>query len=161
MLRIPKLAKVRYRVANWVKYSQRKRRLKTMLSRGKSEFLTRERHEALMRDYHERAAAALMKVDRVFGRASKVTVSEPFLDFKVAKEIANDFKRVKGLRVCGFGVGYGQLQFFLKLMGAKTKGVELNNLLRPFTEKAGLDVTHNKSAADPSLREFGKFDVTY
>ena len=66
------------------------------------------------------------------------------------------------MKVFGFGVGYGQLLFFLKnFMRAKVKGVELGYFSKDFTNQKRLGVIHGISADDPNLRRTGKFDVTY
>lgn len=93
---------------------------------------------------------------------SNVTIQHFGTGQRFASEIIQDFKRTKGLRVFGFGVGYGQLLFFLKnFMGAKVKGVDLATAPEPFTKAKGLGVIHGKSGADISLRNLGKFKVTY
>lgn len=82
--------------------------------------------------------------------------------YRIAREIIADFKRTKGLRVFGFGVGYGQFLFFLKnFMGANVKGVDFGTFSRDFTRLKRLGVIHGTKADDYSLRRLGKFDVTY
>lgn len=90
------------------------------------------------------------------------TISNTRAGFEIAKEITNDFGKTKGLEVFGFGVGYAQLLFFLKnFAGAKVKGIDLTHLSKEQTKSKRLGITHGKSVADPSIRKFGKFDVTY
>jgi len=172
-------------------YRERTGKPKATLSSSRGGPLTFERYLELMKDYSDRAfndigfrkqiaaqnfsamngvqspknegqrMRAASSRDRAV-QISKATVSPESTTYPIAKEIIKDFRRTKGLKVFGYGVGYGQLLFFLKnFMGAKTKGVDLGEFSKEMTKRKGLSVTHNKDAADPRLRKKGKFDVTY
>ncbi len=97
-------------------------------------------------------------VNNVFRKS----VSPSFNNYPVVREIISDFKRTKGLRVFGFGVGYGNLLFFLKnYLKSKVAGVELFNHSKAFVNRKKLNIAFGKSVADSSLKNKGKFDVTY
>jgi hypothetical protein len=90
---------------------------------------------------------------------SPVSIGEGYL---IAKEFISDFKRTKGKRVFAFGAGYGPLLFLLKnFMGAKVRGVDLQNAQKDFIKSKKLGMIHEKSVSDLSLRKLGKFDATY
>ena len=152
--------------------------------------LTLDTYHKLMADFHTRAKADLepqqSKADRQFaalyrlGRPKKgdeaevaeahrrlkpilgATVSHSGAGYPIVEQIVKDFGNRRGLNVFGFGVGYGQLLFFLKKhFNAKTKGVDLGTFSKSFTEAQKLGVIHGKSVDDPTLRKLGKFDITY
>ena len=90
------------------------------------------------------------------------TLQSSFTGYKFANEIIKDFGHTKGLRAFGFGVGYGQLLFFLKnFMKAKVAGVDLGEYSKDLTKFKKLRVKHGVSASDESLKRLGKFDITY
>lgn len=79
----------------------------------------------------------------------------------IAGLIIKDFKRTNGLKILEIGAGYGGILFFLKnFMKAKVKGIELGNL-SDFHKGKKLGIRYNTDAAYPSMREMGKFDITY
>ncbi|MBI5553885.1 MAG: class I SAM-dependent methyltransferase [Candidatus Diapherotrites archaeon] len=90
------------------------------------------------------------------------TVSNDFEGHRIVREIAQDFHRTAGLRVFGFGAGYGQVLFFLKnFMKAKVRGVDLGKYSREMTQKKKLGVIHEREVNSAELLRLGKFDVTY
>ena len=114
-----------------------------------------------MRDPKQRELLEKVFHEKILPLAG-ATVSDASSSFRIASEIISDFKGTKGLRVFGFGVGYGQLLFFLKhFAGAKVRGVDLGHFSSELTKDKRLGVIHGKSVADESLRRLGKFDVTY
>ena len=90
-----------------------------------------------------------------------VNVSESRRSHMVASEMVADFPKLKGLKVFGFGVGYGPLMFFLKSRGAKVRGVEIGVHSAELARMHGLEIIHGIDAADPILRKEGKFRITY
>lgn len=122
-------------------------------------------HESLAIANKERRIVNTKNIDMLYKNLRQellTTISPSASGHAIAREISGDFRRTKGLRVFGFGVGYGQLLFFLKkFMGAKVRGVDLEHFARNFTRGKGLNITYGVDAGDKSLGAFGKFDVTY
>lgn len=107
---------------------------------------------------HKKANGVLQRLMR----RTTLTVSDPSSGHMIASEILRDFKKTKGLKVFGFGIGYGQLLFFLRnFMKVKVRGVDSEDITRDFTKGRKLGIIYGKDVGDPSLRELGKFDVIY
>ena len=156
-------------------------------SRGQP--LSYVRYEALVKDYQARAEADLKhkrgladgvmfdyakrylrgeavpefaEFERVTLPLRSATISTEGAGYAIANEIIKEFRRTRGLRVFGFGEGYGQLSFVLsKFMGIKVRGVDLGNFSSTLTKSKRLGIIHGKSVGDKSLRKLGKFDVTF
>ena len=168
----------------------RRKRPRPRASTGKAPSLTLAKYKKLVGDYDALAMADLnskqAKADTQWARTVSLvesghmakadgievltrlkpimsaTVSSPEAGHRIARQIISDFGQTKGLRVFGFGVGYGSLLFFLKNFGkAKTAGVDLGPFAQEFTKARRLGIEYGKSVSDPSLAHKGKFDVTY
>lgn len=156
-------------VRNWHVFREKMGKPKAMLSPTRGEPLTLQRYSALIDDYkkratkhHQQTRQGMGPLERIMKRRLGETIATKRAGYTIANEIIKDFGGTKGLSVFGFGVGYGQLLFFLRnFMGAKVKGVELKDFSKKFTKGRRLGIEYGKSAGDASLTEHGKFDATY
>lgn len=138
--------------------------------------LTLRQYHQLMWDYERRAQQHLDEKQRVadnqreklekawdYDRAvASATVSSWDLGYSIVKEIISHFKHTKGLRVFGFGAGYGQVLFFLRnFAGARVQGADLGNYMREITRGKKLGIHYKTDAANSLLQKHGQFDVTY
>jgi len=179
-------------VKSWSSFREKMNRPKAKLASSKAEPLSLERYEKLMEHYdkqatehlkrpQEKAYAFLSLAPSLRSEAKTLEEREAITDkvrelapligattqrakvgHKIVSEIISDFRRTKGLKVFGFGVGYGQLLFFLKKhMDAKVAGVDLAAYSQELTREKKLGVLHGTNASSESLKRLGKFDVTY